>query len=109
MRGYNRLVPGLGRQLRRFAQSRGQHHGHGIAVSQWMGLTGERSQRLGDLTQCGLGVDADGDLPAGVGVACVAVGDRLAEVPFDPGEGGVAQPVGADLVAGGPGQVAAAC
>src|SRR5688500_19058787 len=72
-----------------------------------MGLTGERCQRLGDLTQCRLGVDTDSDLSAGVGMACIAVGDRLAEVPFDPGEGGVAQPVGADLVAGGPGQVAA--
>ncbi|MET0494402.1 MAG: STAS domain-containing protein [Actinoplanes sp.] len=34
-------------------------------------------------------------------------GDGVGEVPFDPGQGGVAQPVGADLLDGGPGQVCA--
>jgi hypothetical protein len=39
--------------------SRGQHHGHGIAVGQWMGLAGESSQRLGDLAHRGFRVDPD--------------------------------------------------
>jgi hypothetical protein len=57
---------------------------------QWMGLAGESRQRLGDFGLGGFGVHADGGLAAGVGVAGVALGDRLPEVPFDPGEGGVA-------------------
>lgn len=40
-------------------------------------------------------------------MAGVGAGDRVAEVAFDPGEGGVPQPVGADLLDGYPGQVCA--
>jgi hypothetical protein len=40
-------------------------------------------------------------------VAGVGVGDGVAEVAFHPGQGGVAQPVGADLLGGDPGQVLA--
>ncbi len=38
-------------------------------------------------------------------MAGVGAGYGVAEVAFDPGQGGVAEPVGADLLAGDPGQV----
>lgn len=41
----------------------------------------------------------------GVGVAGVGAGDAVAEVPLDPGEGGVAEPVGGDAPVGDPGEV----
>ena len=42
-----------------------------------------------------------------VGVACVGFGDGVAEVPLDPGQGGVPDPVHADLLRPYPGQVPA--
>jgi hypothetical protein len=40
-------------------------------------------------------------------VAGVGAGDAVVEVAFDPGEGGVAQPVGGDALGGDPGEVVA--
>src|SRR5205814_2223763 len=42
---------------------------------------------------------------AAVSVAGVSAGDGVAEVAFDPGQRGVAQPVGTDLLDGHTGQV----
>jgi hypothetical protein len=42
-----------------------------------------------------------------VGVPGVGVGDGEPEVALDPGQGGVAEPVGADLLGADPGQVPA--
>jgi hypothetical protein len=41
------------------------------------------------------------------GVAGVGAGDGVAKVAFDPGEGGVSEPVGSDLLGGDPGEVVA--
>src|SRR5208282_6068100 len=46
-------------------------------------------------------------LAAAVGVSGVGAGDGVAEIPFDPGPGGVPYPVHADLLGADPGQVPA--
>jgi hypothetical protein len=70
-----------------------------------MRLAGKTSGR-GEVVDVGVEVGGCGGVGAVV-VACVGVGDGVAVVAFDPGERGVAQPVGADVLGGDPGQVLA--
>lgn len=45
-----------------------------------------------------------GGRPDVVGVAGIGAGYSVSEVAFDPGEGGVAEPVGGDALSGDPGE-----
>jgi hypothetical protein len=69
-----------------------------------VGFAGEGGEGGGDVVDVGVEVGGRG----GVGfvvVAGVFVGDGVAVVAFDPGEGGVAQPVDGDVLFGHPGEV----
>jgi hypothetical protein len=68
-----------------------------------MRLAGHDGQGGGHLLQTGLDVGSGG-WPGVVGVSGVGAGDPVAEVAFDPGEGGVAEPVGGDALSGDPGE-----
>ena len=68
-----------------------------------MGLSSHDSQSGGDLLEAGLDVGGGG-WSGVVGVSGVGAGDSVPEVPFDPGEGGVAEPVGGDALGGDPGE-----
>jgi len=67
----------------------------------------QRFKRLGDFLSSGFDVDRGRVEIFAVAVAGVGVGDGRGDVAFDPGEGGVAYPVDADLLGGDPGQVCA--
>jgi len=72
-----------------------------------VGFAGDGGEGGGDFVEvCG---DVGGGCACVVvaGVAGVGAGDGVAVVAFDPGQGGVAQPVGADVLGGDPGQVGA--
>jgi hypothetical protein len=78
------------------------------AVYWLMRLSGEGRKSGGDLVDVGADVGGGGaGVAAPVGVPCVGMGHGVAEVAFHPGQGGVAQPVGADLLDGYPRQVLA--
>jgi hypothetical protein len=67
-----------------------------------VGLAGEGGEGGGGVVDVGV------EVGGGVGfvvVSGVFVGDGVAVVAFDPGEGGVAQPVGGDALFGDPGEV----
>lgn len=69
-------------------------------------LSGHGVQRDSDLVDAGSDVGGrSARLVTAVGVAGVGAGYGVAEVAFDPGEGRVARPVGADLLGGRPRKV----
>jgi hypothetical protein len=71
-----------------------------------MWFCGEGREGGGDLVDVGADVGGGGTgVAAPVGVPGVGMGHGVAEVAFHPGQRGVAQPVGADLVGRDPGQV----
>lgn len=70
-----------------------------------MRFAGQRRERLGDFLQGGLDIGRGRADFAAAGVAGEGAGDRVGEVPFDPGEGGVPQPMDTDLLDGDPRQV----
>src|SRR4051794_21198827 len=71
-------------------------------------LAGECGQSSSDVVDGGFDVGHGGVLGVSfVEVAGVGVGDGESEVAFDPGEGGVPDPVGGHVQGGDPGQVAA--
>lgn len=70
---------------------------------EWAWLAGHSGQSARHGLQIGLDVGG-GRRPGAAGVARVGAGHTVAEVPLDPGQGGVAQPVGGDALAGHPGQ-----
>ncbi len=73
-----------------------------------MGLAGQCGQGGGDLGQAGADVGRRGaGLAAAVGVPGVGACDGIAEIPLDPRQGRVADPVAADALGRHPGQVAA--
>jgi hypothetical protein len=67
-------------------------------------LPGHGGQGGGDSVQVGFDVGGGGGAGA-VGVSGVGAGDAVPVVALDPGEGGVAQPVGGDAVSGDPGEL----
>src|SRR6266511_2184339 len=73
---------------------------------EWVWLAGHGGQCGGDGLQVGLDVGGGGR-SGGVGVAGVGASDAVAEVAFDPGQGGVPQPVGGDALGGHPRQLLA--
>jgi hypothetical protein len=75
-------------------------------VGEGVGFSGHGGQGGGDFVEAGFDVGGGGG-SGGVGVAGEGAGDAVAEVAFDPGEGGVPQPVGGDAVGGDPGQLLA--
>src|SRR6266496_2233435 len=80
----------------------GLGEGHGQLPSGF----GHGGQGGGDVVDVGLDVGGGG-VVGGVVVSGVGVGDGIAKIPFDPRQGGVAQPVCGDVLAVDPGQVAA--
>ncbi len=72
-----------------------------------MGFPGECGKRSSNLGEAGADVGRGGAYVAVVGVARVGPRNGVAEVAFDPGERGVAEPVGADLLRGHPWQMSA--
>jgi hypothetical protein len=64
-------------------------------------------QRDGYFVQLGAHIRGGGAELGTVVVPGVGACDGVAEVAFDPGQGGVAQPVGGDALGGNPGQVLA--
>jgi hypothetical protein len=66
-------------------------------------LAGHGGEGGGDFLEVGFDVGG-GCGSGGVGVAGVGAGDAVAEVPFDPGQCGVAEPVGGDALGGDPGE-----
>ena len=73
-------------------------------LGQRMGFPGHRGQCGGDGLQVGFDVGGGGGARA-VGVAGVGACDAVAVVAFDPGQCGVAQPVGGDSLSGDPGEL----
>ena len=78
-----------------------------VVVGSWechgVWLAGHGGQGGGDLLQAGL--DVGGCSWAGVvGVSREGAGNPVPEVAFDPGEGGVSEPVGGDALGGDPGE-----
>src|SRR6266536_1579346 len=67
-----------------------------VMVARGVRFAGEGGQGGGDVVDVGLDVGGGG-----------GVGDGIAKIPFDPRQGGVAQPVCGDVLAVDPGQVAA--
>jgi hypothetical protein len=71
-------------------------------------LASERGQCGGDFGEGGADVGGGGaGVAVAVGVSGVGAGDGVAVVSFHPGQGGVPEPVGADLLGGDPRQVLA--
>jgi hypothetical protein len=66
-------------------------------------LVSQRRQGGGDGLEVGFDVGGGGGAGV-VSVAGVGAGDAVAEVAFDPGQGGVPQPVDGDALGGGPGR-----
>jgi hypothetical protein len=60
-----------------------------VMTFHWMTLAGKTGQGRGEVMNIGVEVGGCGGVGAVV-VACVGVGDGVAVVAFDPGEGGVA-------------------
>lgn len=73
---------------------------------EWVGFAGERGECGGEFGELCAGVDA-GAVVGVVVVAGVGAGYGVAEVAFDPGEGGVPKPVGGHALHGCPWQVVA--
>jgi hypothetical protein len=67
-----------------------------------MWLAGHCGQGGGDFLE--VGFDDGGGWAGAVGVAGIGAGYGVAVVAFDAGEGGVAEPVGGDALAGDPGE-----
>jgi len=73
-----------------------------------VGLAGQRGEGGRDFGEGGADVGRGGaGLAAAVGVPGVGAGDGVPEVPLDPGQGRVPDPVAADLLGPDPGQVPA--
>ena len=73
-----------------------------------MRLAGQRGQGGGDLAEGGADVGrGSAGVTAAVGVPGVGAGDGVAEIPLDPRQGGVPDPVHADLLGADPRQDAA--
>jgi hypothetical protein len=69
-------------------------------------FTGEGGECSGDFVELGADVGGGG-WSSGAGVAGVGAGYAVAVVAFDPGDGGVAEPVSGDVLGGDPGEVGA--
>jgi hypothetical protein len=72
-----------------------------------MWFAGEGGQCLRDFLDVGFDVGGGCCGVAGAGMAGIGAGHRVSEVPFYPGQRGVAQPVSADLLGRDPGQMPA--
>jgi len=73
-----------------------------------VGLAGQRGQGGGDFSEAGADVGRGGaGLAAAVGVPGVGAGDSVPEIPFDPRQRRVTDPVTADLLGAHPGQLPA--
>lgn len=72
-------------------------------LCQGVGLSGHGDEGGGDLLETGFDVGGGG-WSGGVGMPGVGPCDSVAVVSFDPGEGGVAEPVGGDALGSDPGE-----
>src|SRR5260370_31370522 len=73
-----------------------------------MRLAGQRGQGCGHLMDAGADIGrGSSGVASAVGVARVGLGDRVAEAALDPGQGGVPDPVHADLLCPYPGEMPA--
>jgi hypothetical protein len=70
----------------------------------WVGFAGEGGECSGDFVEVGGDVGGGCSGVVFAGVAGVGAGDGVTKVAFDPGEGGVSEPMGGDLLGGDPGE-----